>query len=253
MGTTQMLFISLSFILFGCLVLISQQRDAQVLILESKKELFDDMKTIGDYANEYYYRPDSSSSDNALETITLDWHYSNIYYDGTIPLQNGKTYKIKVTGLIQGSSYQPYFDPGFYSSNGTSWTELPQTPLEWKQRYIVGTPPDINTYNSNHTYEWTVTGAGSVMRYRTYYSTSHSTNYKFKVELIDPSSGGSGGSTVNSYSGFVVPQYLLNRPYTHINVVIIDDSTIHFSGYTNFESEIIYSRKCTPSGSLQLL
>jgi len=249
MGTTQLLFVFLSFVLFGYFILISNQRDIAFLTADAKYEMFEDMQTIGDYANKYYFKSEGSS--NALETMILDWHSSS-YYFGTIPLQSGTVYKIKITGLIQFDNGN-LLDPGFQNNGGTGWILDDQATYEWRQRYIVGVPPDDPTYNPTHSYEWTVTGAGSELKFltgRNGQTTNHPTNYQFIVELL-PASGGS--TTSNSYNGFKTPQYLLNRPYSNIEVQIISDSLIHFIGSTKFEEGITYTRKCTPSGSIQLI
>ena len=120
MGTIQLLFVFLAFILFGYFVLISFQRDEQMLREEAKKEMFDDMLTIGNLANTKAYLQ-AEESGNPL-----------------------------------------------------------------------------------------------------------------------------------TYAGFISPGYLLNRPYSEVDYMIISDTLIRFTGFTIYEPEVVYERYCTPSNSMGL-
>jgi len=257
MGTTQLLFVFLSFILFGYLVMIANQRDELYLIESAKEEMFDNMVKIGDLANDYYLNnTDTTTSEpSVLEIIYFGWG-SPVWKEGTVALQTGTTYTVQITGLVLGlaSPYQ-YFDPYYYSSDGNNWTKQIQTqtgPQSYRKRYIVGAAPDVSSYNPNHTYTWTVEGAGSPLAFEVNsHTTSHPTNNMFTVVLSTPGNG--TPTEVNSYSGFSPPAYLINRPYCDIEYSIINDTLIHFTGSLQFEPGVVYERQCTPSNSMGII
>ena len=104
MGTLQLMFVFLSYILFSYFVMTSNQRTEMMLIQDAKYEMFDDMITIGDLANEYYFKQDTTRSYDGFQTpgYLLNRPYSDvivqivsdtlIHFTGTTRFEEGVTY-----------------------------------------------------------------------------------------------------------------------------------------------------------------
>jgi len=236
-----LMFVFLSFVLFSYFVLISGQRTEMMLIEDAKTEMFDDMVSIGDLANEYYLSNTSTQPD-VLQTLYLPW------VDGgqvtTMMLEAGINYQIKITGIIIFSSGLQA-DPVFETSNNWQTHTNSNNFCNYNSLYFSDLP-----YSEAHSYSITKVGTGVAYTLRSNGCVAVSPDNIFTVEI---SIAGTSVEAYHTYDGFVPPSYLLNRPYTDVQIEFVSDSVIHFTGTSTLEPNVTYERKCTPSGSLQLI
>jgi hypothetical protein len=242
MGTVQLMFVFLSFVLFSYFVLISNQHTEMMLRESAKQEMFDDMITIGDLANEYYLSNTTTAlGSDLLQSMVFGWSSSITY--STMVLQSGTTYTVVITGIVGFPSGTA--DPAYWTSNNWA-TQSPDICCNYNT--VIGRP-DNDIYSSSHSYTWTIAGQALPLLFQT---NGCLTSATFIVDIYNKG-GTVQQDTVNSYSGFTPPAYLTNRPYSNLTIEIVSDSVIHFIGSTSFEDSVTYIRQCTPSNSMALI
>ena len=243
MGTIQLMFVFLSYILFSYFVMTSNQRTEMMLEQEAQKEMFDCMLDIGDLANEYYLGNTASTPD-VLQTLLFPWTTSGTIT--TMALESGVNYLFKISGEVAfGGELN---DPCFWSTDGwaTQGSSSPYGPCNYLSPHTnVGSL----VYNPAHIYEFTIIGTGVPLTFVTNGCNATSSNKNFTFEISNP---GNLAEYHNSYSGFESPGYLINRPYCNISYEFIGDSVIIFTGNTIYDSTS-YERICTPSNSMAII
>jgi len=244
MGTLQLMFVFLSFILFSYFVVMSNAKTETMLKEDAKYEMFDNMVKVGDLANEYFLEHTSTEPD-VLQTLTLLWDASNTSVT-TMSFNPAESYKIKISGeVIFQNSGSGRCDPAYWDSG--NWTNpYPDFCCTYNP---IGSRPTGDTYTPTHTYEWTITGRTNPYIFRCNECVGIAGNNTFIIEI---SRTGTPQLQTNTYDGFTAPLYLLNRPYSDITVEIVSDTLIHFTGQTMYE-EITYERQCTPSNSMAII